>query len=108
MANLNVLQFKIYSLQKKGELNKKDANFFINSLDALMSHDTLTLEQAIEDMYETLGDYSDFKEQLKCVTVSDNNKFLFDYVDNFQPDYLEIYNAVNEIREELAEEIETR
>lgn len=106
MANLTVLQFKIYELQKQGKPSKQDTHFFINSIESLITHDTVTLEKAVEDIYETFDDFSDFKEHLKCVTVSENNKFLFDYVDNFHPDYLEIYSAVNEIREEILEENE--
>lgn len=108
MANLTALQFKFYELQKKGKLSKRTANFFINTIDALITHDTITLEKAVEDMYEELDDYSDFKEQLKSLTVSDDNKFLFDYVDSFNPEYDEILDAVEQIKEELLEETETR
>ena len=108
MANLTVLQFKIYELQKKEELNKKDASFFINSIESLINHATTTLEQAIDNMYECYDDFSDFKEQLKCISVSVNDKFLFDYVDSFNPEYEEIIDAIHEIREELLEKDEIR
>lgn len=108
MANLTVLQFKIYELQKKEELNKKDANFFINSIESLINHDTSTLEEAIEKIYENFDDFSDFKEQLKCISVSENDKFLFDYVDSFNPEYEEVLYAICEIREDLLEKDEIR
>lgn len=108
MANLVGLQFKFYELPKKGKLPKKDANFFINTIETLITHDTITLEKAVEDMYEEFDDFGDFKEQLKCITVSDDNKFLFDYVDSFEPLNDEIIMAVNEIREELLEDSENK
>ena len=108
MANLTVLQFKIYELQKKGELPKKDAQFFINTIESLITHDTITLEKAIEDIYEDYNDYLIFKEQLKCITVTDSKKYLFDFVDSFEPSNEKIYSAVNELREELLGETETR
>ncbi len=108
MASLTVLQFKIYDQQKKGQLPKKDANFFINTIESLITHDTVTLEQALDNMYEKIHDFSDFKEHLKFITVSDDNKFMFDYVDNFNPEHFEVYVAIDLIREELLENTKTR
>ena len=108
MASLTVLQFKLYEMEKKKEIPRQDAQFFISSIESLMTHDVITLEQSIDKMYKDFNDLGDFKEHLKTATVSYNNKFLFDYVDNFNSVYGDVYEVIEEIREELLEETKTR
>ena len=108
MASLTVLEFKLYEMEKKNELPKQDAHFFISSIESLMTHDIITFEQSIDKMYKDFNDLGDFKEHLKTATVSYSNKFLFDYVDNFNSEYSDVYDVIEEIREELLEEAKTR
>ena len=63
--------------------------------------DVLFLKYFIRDYAKYLG--LDGEEM-----VDEFNEFLFDYVDNFRPDYLEIYSAVDQIKEELLEQDETK